>query len=349
VAQSTVAFARASRLLADLNADKSDEYIVRAESAYEYLIRKAQPYGPEGFSHMNHGAPENFNVPKEWMTRDLFMMIWGAVELCASGKTIYKEEAVSFARKAMARQVPENRKEGGFYGHFYTFDSCDFTEKANIHHHIGHDTGTTFPHYIVPLMDMISRWYDHPDVPAWRKTVESFACGYFLPACSKNPFYLLPEGYFMDEGLLVFCGPWHGINTSYGFAAALATKLEGFTGDRRFREIATGNIQWIAGLNAGITRESFKGCVIWKEEIPEGIALPYSQIYGIGNRYVGCWTDIKGTIPNGFDVNPQFRLEVKPTVENDGPWLYTDEDWIPHAAGWMSAITHLRERKFYAD
>lgn len=349
VAQSVVAFAKSSRMLADIYPEKSEEYLQRAVKAYEYLLHKAEPIGDVAFSRSNHGAPNDFVVPKEWQTRDLLMMAWGGLELWINGKKQYKEDAKMYVRKVMKRQVPKEKSEDGFYGHFYTFDSCDFTEKANVHHHLGHDTGATFPHYIVPVIEMCGLWHDDPEVPEWRKMIEDFAYGYFLPACSQNPFYLMPEGYFTGEGLLVFCGPWHGINTSIGFAAALAVKLEDFTCNREFRKIAAGNIQWIAGLNAGITRESFKGCVIWNEQIPEGVALPYSQIVGIGNRSVGAWTDIKGTIPNGFDVNPQFQLVVPPTKANDGPWLYTDEDWIPHAAGWITALTYLREKKKYSN
>jgi hypothetical protein len=349
VAQGTVAFAKASRLLTEINPSKSDEYFQRAVKAFDYLLNYAEPFGGDGFSHMNHGAPEGFEVPKEFMTRDLLMMMWGGIELWVSGQSRYKEDVLRLARQVMKRQVRKDKPEGEFYGHFYTFDSCDFTEKANTHHHIGHDTGSTFPNYLIPFIEMTGRWYDHPEASLWRETIRNFAYGYFLPACRKNPFYLMPEGYFTGEGILFFCGPWHGINTSICFGAALAAKLASFTGDAEFKKIAVGNIQWIAGLNAGITQESLAGCVFWKENIETGKAVPYSQIHGIGNRSVGIWTDIKGTIPNGFDVNPQFQLVVKPTAEADGPWLYTDEDWIPHAAGWLSALTYLRQYKVYAD
>ena len=247
----------------------------------------------------------------------------------AADTEYYIKKAEKLAEQVMRRQVPKSKSEDGLYGHFYTYDSCDFTEKANTHHHFGYDTGGTFPHYIMPFLKMAWFWVSHPKIEAWRKTINDFAYGYFLPACSRNPFHLLPEGYFKGEGLLNFCGPWHGINTSIAFASSLASKIEEFSGDRRFREIAVGNLQWIAGLNAGITAQSFEGCKVWKEEIEEGKAEPYSQIYGIGTKYVGNWTDIIGTIPNGFDVNPQFELVVEPTLENDEPRLYTDEDWIP--------------------
>ena len=349
-AQAVVALAHAGRLLADTHPEKSQEYIRRAVRAMNYLILEAKPFGGLNFSALNHGAPPDFQVPDEFMTRDLAMMLWGCVELWAAGQTAYQRHAVRLAREVMARQVPESRAEDGLYGHFYTFAPradarADFTEKANVHHHVGHDTGATFPHYIAPLLEMASRWATHPDVPLWRECVRRFAEGYLIPACKRNPFYLLPVGYFAGKGLMSFCGPWHGINTSYGFAAALAVACMSVSSDPALRQIAVGNLQWFCGLNAGITRKSFEGCVLWREEIPEGVALPYSQIHGVGRRWTGCWTGIRGSVPNGFDVNPQFQLVVEPDIAKDEPLLYTDEDWIPHGAGFLAGLTALRGLK----
>jgi hypothetical protein len=344
-AQAVVALAHAGRLLADTHPERSQAYIERAARAMDYLILEVEPMGGLNFSAMNHGAPEDFQVPDELMTRDLAMMMWGCMQLYAAGQTAYRRHAVRFARRVMARQVPQARAEDGLYGHFYTFDTADITEKANCHHHVGHDTGATFPHYIAPMLDMATRWATHPDAERWRDCVRTFAEGYLIPACQRNPFYLLPVGYFAGEGLLSFCGPWHGINVSYGFGAALAVACQGVSGDPALRQIAVGNLQWVCGLNAGITTRSFEGCVIWRDEVPEGRAVPYSQIYGVGRRWTGNWTGIRGTVPNGFDVNPQFQLVVEPTVENDEPLLYTDEDWIPHGAGFLAGLTALRGHK----
>jgi hypothetical protein len=147
---------------------------------------------------------------------------------------------------------------------------------------------------------------------------------------------------FMTGDLLSFGGPWHGFNVCYGYAAALAIQLEEFLGDRSFREIAVGNLQWIAGLNAGLTNESFVGCVLWHEQIEPGKAVPYSHINGIGRNAVKTWTPIRGSIGNGLCTNRQFHMEVEPTVQNDVPCRYSDEDWIPHAGGWVSGLVHLR-------
>jgi len=335
-------------LIAEFEPDKSADYLCRAEAAFLYVTRQAGPYGKSGFMASNHGAPEEY-VPTDWMTRDLLMMLTAALELVIAGRLEYRAEAIKLARRVMVRQVPQENAEGGYYGHFYTFGDADFTEKANTHHHVGHDAGSTFPHYIIPFIEMGRRWYDDPDAPAWRKTLENFAYGYFLPACSANPFYLLPEGYFSGEGLLWFCGPWHGINTSYGFGAGLATELEMALGDKHFRQIAVGNLQWIAGLHSGITAESLAGCLRWKDDIPADKAISYSQISGVGNRYTGGWNEIAGTICNGFDVNPQFQFVIPPTAASDSPRLFTDEDWIPHAAGWISALARLRQRRFFTS
>lgn len=345
-AQAAAAWAHAARLLAEWEPQKSSEYLRRAEGAFRYVTQTAKPYGPEGFLASNHGAPQGY-VPRDWMTRDLLMMTQAALELVIAGRPQYRRDALDLARRVMARQIPKERAEGGLYGHFDTFGDGAFSEKANTHHHVGHDTGSTFPHYLSPLIEMQRRWSDDPDAGLWRKTLEDFAYGYFLPACEANPFYLLPEGYFAGEGLLWFCGPWHGINTSYGFAAGLAAEFEMIFGDARFRQVATGNLQWIAGLHAGITRETLAGCLKWKDEIPAGLALPYSQICGVGRRWVGGWNNIPGTICNGFDANPQFTFTVPPTLTNDRPAMYTDEDWIPHAAGWVSSLAKVGQRRFF--
>ena len=353
-AQAAVAFGYAARLLADTRPDAARVFSDRAIRAMDYLLLEAEPHSPDGFSAMNHGTPQEFRVPNEFMTRDLAMMMWGCVQLYVGGHVSYKRHAARLARQIISRQVPEDRAEGGtngdpkLYGHFYTFDSADVTEKSNTHHHFGHDTGTTWPHYIAPLMEMRRWWNDHPDNALWTECVRKFAVGYLIPACSANPFYLLPIGYFDGVGLMSFCGPWHGFNTSIGFAAALAAECEGAvsTDDERraLRRIVVGNLQWICGLHAGITRRSFEGCLSWKEEIPDGEAVPYSQIYGVGRRWTGNWTGIRGTIPNGFSVNPQFQLVVPPSKEADEPLRYTDEDWIPHAAGYLSGLVALRNK-----
>lgn len=348
--QAAVALAKAARAVYEIDRERGSDYLERAARAYEFFSHRCRPGGLPNFAPMLHGAPPGYlpAFPDEtsetsgFMTGDLLMMVWGAVELARSGRPQYLEDAVLRTRQVLGRQVKKEAPEGGFYGHFNTYDDHLFTEKAFLHHHVGHDTGVLFNHYQAPLIDLCELLPDHPEQPTWRQALNDFAYGYFLPACRANPFDLLPQGYYQGQGLLSFCGPWHGFNVCYGYAAALAARFEGFFGDRAFRAIAAGNLQWVAGLNAGLTADSFEGCVMWREQLPEGKAVPYSMIDGIGSNHVRSWSGIAGSIGNGLCTNRQFHMEVEPRAENDIPLRYTDEDWIPHAGGFVSGLTYLR-------
>lgn len=342
--QAVVALAKAAKLVYEIDRESSMMYLNAAVRAYDYLLHLCRPSTLGNFSHYSHGAPEGY-VPNGFMTNDLLLMAWGGVELYASGVDVYLHDAVAIMDQILERQVPKSEAEDGLYGHFYTFADKAFTEKAFMHHGLGHDTGVMFSHYPMAILRMLEKWPEHPNVPKWREALKNFADGYFLPACQRNPFNLLPNGVFGDEGLLSFAGPWHGFNVCYGFAAGLAASFLNMYGDERFRAIATGNLQWLAGLNAGVFQESLDACQFWREDIPEGEVRSFSQIHGIGKRWAQSWSKIPGSIPNGFDTNLQFRLEVEPTKENDAPCYYTDEDWIPHAGGFLSGLAQLRQIK----
>lgn len=346
--QFVVALAKAARHIYELDRERGLDYLKRAAAAFEFLTRRCQPSSLPNFSAKLHGAHEQYALlpsgeqVRGFMTGDLLMMVWGAVELAKSGKPQHLDEAVVRATEILRRQVTKDKPEGEFYGHFYAFGDLAYTEKAFIHHHVGHDTSMMFNHYLAPLIDLCELLPNHPEQSRWRQAVHDFAYGYFLPACRKNPFYLLPQGYYAGQGLLTFAGPWHGFNVCYGYAAALAVRFEMFFGDPAFRPIAVGNLQWVAGLNAGLTCDSFDGSVMWQESLPAGVALPYSFIHGIGRNSVKTWSRIDGSIGNGLCTNRQFQMEVEPTVANDIPLRYSDEDWIPHAGGFISGLTYLR-------
>lgn len=337
VAKGALCFARASKLLRKEFPEKSEEYYKRAVTAFNWLHANGPINNPggtnfggdtlpdDGFQPIAYGAPEGYQRPAEWKTRDLVMMCWAAVEL--TGQDIsFQEKAVDLAGQIADRQVLKEQAEEGLYGHFRAYSSGAFSEKAWEHSEMGYDVGSTFPHYLIPIIKMARLWQGHQNSEKWNKMVRDFAYGYFLPACSSNPFYLLPSGYFTGEGLLTFSGLWHGINGAYGSAAALALELEEFTGDREFKKIATGNLQWIAGLNSGI------------EEQENYVSK--SMIYAIGDEFMGSWTKIPGAICNGFEADEQFVFD-KAKAETDGPFYFTDEDWITHAGGWLSAIVRM--------
>ncbi|MCL3781864.1 hypothetical protein EMN47_15875 [Prolixibacteraceae bacterium JC049] len=334
VAKGAVCFARASKLLANHDKNIAKEFASRATRAFHFLEKNGPIHNcggtdfhgtvqpDDGFEPKIHGVAKGFVRPKEWKTRDLVMMTWIAVELGDVDK------AYEFAQRVMNRQIKKSNSEGGYFGHFKAYDSVDYTEKAWEHHHMGYDAGATFPHYIIPLIQLAEKFPNHAQNAKLKKAINDFAYGYFLPACTNNPFNLLPMGYYKNEGLLVFSGLWHGMNGAYGSAAALALELVDFTGDKQFKKIATGNLQWIAGLNSGIvSKKGFES---------------KSMIYGIGDEFCGSWTKIPGTICNGFESDRQFFV-AQPQLKTDGPNVFTDEGWITHSGGWISALSRLKE------
>ncbi len=345
VSKAALAFARAATQIDD--GKKAEDYRQRAAWSLEWL-RSAEPLGNVGFQPRAHGASSDFIAPKEWMTRDLLMAMWATLELAQHGDEAYQNECCDYAARILRRQVPRERAEGPYYGHFYLFDSTDITEKAWSHNMenrvLGVDNGATYPHYLLPLLQMCRVWPEHADRPDWERALRDFAYGYFLPACSANPFHLLPLGYYAGEGLLSFSGLWHGMNAVYPLAAVLALAFERHFHDSAFRPVAMGNLQWLAGVNAGITETSLQGAFCWDMPIPPDVALPCSLINGVGARSAGSWLNVRGAICNGFSVGKQFIIDVGANAATDAPSSFTDEDWITHAGGWLSGMAYL-----YAD
>ncbi|MFW6277692.1 MAG: hypothetical protein ACOC1J_03385, partial [Prolixibacteraceae bacterium] len=261
-----------------------------------------------------------------------------------------EKAAFDYARKVMERQIPKSEQMEGFYGHFYEFSSMNHAEPSWVHGIVPGDSGTQFgtdmggvyPNYLVPLIHLLKEYPNHEDAEKWEKTLTDFTYGYLIPGCEKNPFLLVPQGIFKDEGAIWFCGTFHGTNAVYGYTAALALELAELLNEPKLKNIAYGNLQWLAGLNAGITKENVKeGSVVFSTDVPGGAALPASMICQIGDRWAGTWFQTRGVICNGFSTGKQFVYDVPPKKENDGPFSFTDEDWIPHSAGWLTGLTRL--------
>jgi hypothetical protein len=273
-------------------------------------------------------------------------MCWGALEQWkAEGTDSAKESCITLARQIMERQIIQADAEKDFYGHFREYAGMSHSEKAWSHgivnNQFGADIGQIYPNYLMPLIEMSALWPDHEDAGKWKDTLRQFTYGYLIPACSSNPFLIIPLGIFGQEGPIWFCGTFHGTNAIYAYTAALALELARLFDEPRLRDIAYGNLQWLAGLNGGITQENLKGCVIFSTDVPENIALPASMMCGIGNRWAGTWFATRGVICNGFSTGKQFVYDVEPKIANDGPFSLTDEDWIPHSAAWITALVRI--------
>jgi hypothetical protein len=339
--QAAFALARAANALpAD---HRQRQYRERAARALAWYA-ESTPLGAQGFSRINHGWPADEPIPVEQPTRELLMACRAALELARGGEQRFRELAVALADQVLARQIPADDARFGLYGHFRTFASASIAEKAWVHNGdggLGADCGGHWPHDIMPLIDLCRLWPDHPQAARWRFAIQQFAYGYLLPACRANPFYLLPLGEFRGEGLLSFAGLWHGMNAAYALTAALAWELTELLNDQRFAQIVVGNLQWIAGLNAGLTAASQHAAHLTSLPVAPNVALPVSMINGIGLRTAGSWLNIRGAICNGFSSGDQFHYDLAATRANDGPHSFTDEDWITHAGAWLSATARL--------
>lgn len=350
--KAVVALGMASRLLPEKYENKKLYYKETAKKAFNWLITKAKPMGNYGYAKIQRGLPKNAKIPEnEWPTRDLIMMCRASQEMDKLEISHAKELSFKFAKMVMDRQIPPDKAENGFFGHFYEFDSTTHSEPSWTHgivpsekneNEFGTDVGGFYPNYLIPIIELLNNNPTHEDANKWKRTLKNFTYGYLVPACERNPFLIVPEGIYGDEGPLWFCGTFHGTNAIYSYTAALALDLAKLFKEPKLEAIAYGNIQWLAGLNAGITKESLKiGSIIYSTDVPEGVALPVSMICHIGTCWAGTWFQTRGVICNGFSAGKQFKYDTEPRKENDGPSSFTDEDWIPHSAAWLTALTRI--------
>ncbi len=349
--KAVVALAKAALLLPEKYAEKKQQYSDVAKKAFQWLTTSAKPMATFGYMKMQRGLPENAEIPNnEWPTRDLLMMCRASQEMVKLEIPGAEELSIEFARKVMARQIPKEKAESGFYGHFYEFESTNHSEPSWTHGIVpaengvefGTDMGGVYPNYLIPVIELLKSHPEHEDAEKWKQTLTDFTYGYLIPSCEKNPFLIVPQGIFGKEGPVWFCGTFHGTNTIYGYTAGLALELAEILEEPKLKNIAYGNLQWLAGLNAGITQDNVKlGCVVYSTDLPEGAAMPASMICHIGKRWAGTWFQTRGVICNGFSTGEQFKYDVEPKKENDGPFSFTDEDWIPHSAGWLTGLMRL--------
>ncbi len=339
-AKAAAAWARVATVLPPAHAEKAAAYRFRARRALDWFLEKPRHLG-QPFCGVPHGMPDDFPRPNEFTTPDLAQCVQAALDLDDS-------RAFTLAEIWLGRQIPatESAQNDGLHGHFTLFASGSLTEKTWTHGFdpagYGFNCGQTTGHHLLPLIHLLARHPQHAQAPRWRAALEAYAYGYFLPACRSNPFLIAPLGHYPGQGLIWFAGLWHGGTALYGHAATLATEFARLFEDDTFLPIATGNLQWIAGLNAGLTRESITPAShMWSMEIPHGVALPASLINGIGQRSAGSWLNIRGAICNGFSTGDQFIWDTPATRQNDGPHTFTDEDWITHAGAWLSATARL--------
>lgn len=354
VAKAAAAWALVARALARHGVEAEAaamQYRARAARALIWLQRP-EPQPRLTFNHLAHGLPGPLALPQDLATPDLAMAVWAAALLGAAGMRGQSDAAAALARRWLARQVAPAADTGaaspGRWGHFRLYDDWTVATKAWTHGVCAgegppsSELGSTFGLNMLPLLELLRGSAGHPDAPLWQAALRAWAYGHFLPSCSGNPFGIAPYGDFGEQGLLHFAGLWHGCNAVYGLAATHALELAAHFDDPAFLPVATGNLQWIAGLNAGITAQAARAATICTVDVPAGVALSFSMIHGIGRRSAGSWLNIRGAICNGFATGRQFEWDVPPHAAADAPDAFTDEDWITHAGAWLSATARFR-------
>jgi hypothetical protein len=337
-AKAAAGWAHVADVLPASEVEATAAYRTRARRALDWFLLRPRQQGLP-FCALPHGAAPDTRPPDEFSTPDLACCVDAA-------RRLRDPRLFALIETWLARQISPDHAEGGLHGHFRLFDSVPWNERAWTHgfdpEGHGFNLGMTHGHHLRPLLDTLRAHPDHPAAPRWRTALERYAYGYFLPACRANPFLIMPLGWYPGEGLIWFGGMWHGGNAIYAHAAALALEFERWFGDAAFGEIATGNLQWIAGLHAGLHPAALRpSCHLWSDELPEDEAVPASMIQGIGQRSAGSWLHLRGAICNGFATGDQFVWDVPPVAALDGPHAFTDEDWITHAGAWLSATARL--------
>jgi hypothetical protein len=291
------------------------------------------------FSHHANAVPEGTAEPHTWMTRELSLLLWFYLELdVLPADDLTRKIAVcadAFCERWYENPTP---KAGDPLGWFVPFHGVTQAETAWSHNSVGRDTGAVFPHFVMPLHAAAQRFPDHPHAPRWAQLSLRFLAEYLRPASLANPFALLPNTFLPGKGWLHFAGLWHGMNASYALAAMQAFYFHKHTGEDWLLHFGKAQLDWIAGLNCGLTADSLHGSEMFDCDVPSATALPVSMIHGIGHHYAGSWRTIRGSICNGFSSGKQFRFDVRPQIEEDIPDSFTDEDWITHAGAWIGAL-----------
>ncbi len=271
--------------------------------------------------------------PRGLRCRDKLLVVWAGTELYKNTNDVkYKIEAIRYAAEICDnyQDLDYSGSKNDIYGNFYAWENSGIHQKSWEHVGWGYNCGTIFPDELNGFMNLLAMFPEAEYWLHWRYTIRQYAYGYLKPTSLLTPFGIYPLGLF--EGEVRFFGPsWHGFNGMYGRIARTSMLLSHLFEDREFEVLAGQNMQWVAGLNAG--KETSTGSY-------EGVSF----INGVGQNFSKSWTNIEGSISNGFCANPQFKLEhLDDSV--DGPAYLNTEDWIVHNGGWLNGLS-LTEKPF---
>lgn len=295
------------------------------------------------FSRHAHAVDHDIPLPSTWATRDL--LLWLQFQLLletVTGESL-ESEMYETARSVGSRFVKNKSSSSDSSApacYFVPYPDFEQPEVGWCHHSVGMDTAGVFPHFTIPLWELAKRYPNHPESQNCRQMVLDFLDGYLRPAFQASPFGLLPNTWKKDQGWMFYAGLWHGMNSSYALLAMQCYYYAAELKESWLSDMARAQLEWIAGLNCGLTAESIYGCTMYHRDVEPGGVLPVSMIQGVGNRFAGSWRTIRGSICNGFSRGRQFQFDVEPVLSEDRPDAFTDEDWITHSGAWLAALAY---------
>lgn len=272
---------------------------------------------------------EPWYPPPGLRTRDKLLLIWAGTELYKNTNDLrYKEAAIVYANEVCNRlqHLDYSEFQHGIYGNFYAWPGDITFQRAWEHAGWGYNCGSILPDEISGLINLVAMFPQAREWLEWRYSLRQYAYGYLKQVSQLTPFGIYPLGNF--EGEIRFFGPsWHGFNGMYARVAHNSMKLAQLFEDPEFERIALQNMQWIIGLNAGRLTENRRY---------QGISF----ICNVGENNFTPWTNIPGSIANGFCANPQFKLARLDDVL-DLPKYISTEDWIVHTGMWLSGLSEI--------
>lgn len=311
-------------------------YLNAAKKGWDWCLARTE-YSPAELAaeveetRKIYGKYKPWYPPKDLRTRDQLLLVWAGTELYKNTNDIkYKNAALDFAREIgdKLQFLDYAESENGVYGNFFAWESDDVYQKSWEHVGWGYNCGAILPDEVSGFINLVSLFPDEDDWLKWRYALRQYAYGYLKATAGLSPFGIYPLGMF--DGEIRFFGPsWHGFNAVYGRIARTAMLLARLFSEPAFEIIANQNMQWLAGLNVGVKTEAghFEGL---------------SWICGIGSQAVKPWTNIPGSICNGFCANPQFKMKHLDDLA-DKPKHVNTEDWIVHNGGWLSGLSEIEK------
>lgn len=262
----------------------------------------------------------------------------------ALSKNRYLTTAKRVAAELMRRQyVAVDQPLDGVYGMFHEFGvdsgaarNAFLLESAQAGLSLlGHYEFTSLSGFI----DLLTLLPDDPDAARWDRAVRSWAIGYELAAASRNPLgiapatvYPSPNGTTGPAAVYWFGNHLHGGAEIPGQAAHSLMEIGNYLNDASFYAPAVNDVQFYAGVNAGI-----------------GLThQPSTLIKGVGAKtMVGPYMETSapiGSIANGYHATNSFSPAVYETFDNNktlppdglGDGATTgQESWILHSHSYV--------------